>query len=89
MPIGSPAPCGNAGFRLLPQSIYTPHVWSSIARGWLQFSEQMLLGRSWTVPTSIGVPALGGNSLFQLFLASIGDNLAAFPRGPPLEDPFW
>ncbi|KAK9861746.1 hypothetical protein WJX84_011915 [Apatococcus fuscideae] len=43
----------------------------------------------WTVPTAIGVPALGGNSLFQLFLASIGDNLAAFPRGPPLEDPFW
>jgi len=43
----------------------------------------------WTVPANIGVPAFGGNSLFGLFTASIGENLARFPLGPPLQDKFW
>ena len=44
---------------------------------------------SWTVPANIGVPAFGGNSLFGLFTQSIGENLARFPQGPPLQDKFW
>ncbi|KAK9904152.1 hypothetical protein WJX75_005481 [Coccomyxa subellipsoidea] len=43
----------------------------------------------WTVPANIGVSAFGGNSLFGSFTQSIGENLARFPQGPPLQDKFW
>eukprot|EP00891_Asterochloris_glomerata_P006088 jgi/Astpho2/6088/Aster-04035 len=43
----------------------------------------------WTVPTTIGVPILNGSSFFGQFMASIGSNLAHFPTGPKLDDPFW
>lgn len=43
----------------------------------------------WTVPTNIPVSVLGGKSLFGEFLASIGANLAQFPKGPALTDRFW
>ncbi|PNH11820.1 hypothetical protein TSOC_001321 [Tetrabaena socialis] len=43
----------------------------------------------WTIPSTIGVSAFGGNSLFGLFTASIGENLAHFPTGPALDDKFW
>jgi photosystem I protein PsaO len=45
--------------------------------------------RSWFAPSNIGVPALGGSSLFGKFSESIGANLAHFPTGPALDDPFW
>lgn len=45
--------------------------------------------RSWTIPSSIGVSGFGGESLFSLFNASIASNLAKFPTGPQLDDPFW
>lgn len=35
------------------------------------------------------MPALGGKSLFGLFTASIGENLAHFPVGPQMDDRFW
>jgi photosystem I protein PsaO len=41
------------------------------------------------VPSTIGVSAFGGNSLFGLFTASIGENLAKFPQGPSIDDKFW
>ncbi|CAK0782737.1 hypothetical protein CVIRNUC_005932 [Coccomyxa viridis] len=43
----------------------------------------------WTVPANIPVPAFGGSSLFGTFTQSIGENLARFPQGPPLQDKFW
>lgn len=43
----------------------------------------------WTVPANIPTPALGGNSLFGLFLKSISDELSHWPRGPYIEDEFW
>lgn len=41
------------------------------------------------MPSNIGVPAFGGNSLFGAFMASISENLARFPQGPALDDKFW
>ena len=43
----------------------------------------------WTVPSSIGVSGFGGASLFSLFTASIGEEMAKFPTGPALDDKFW
>ncbi|MEW5303800.1 MAG: hypothetical protein WDW36_006456 [Sanguina aurantia] len=43
----------------------------------------------WTIPASIGVQSFGGESLFSLFLSSIGQNLAHFPAGPAVGDKFW
>ncbi|KAK9842360.1 hypothetical protein WJX81_008491 [Elliptochloris bilobata] len=43
----------------------------------------------WTVPSTIGVSAFGGDSLFGLFTKSIGENLSHFPIGPKLTDKFW
>ena len=43
----------------------------------------------WTVPSSIPVSGFGGNSLFGLLNASIGEELALFPQGPALGDKFW
>lgn len=43
----------------------------------------------WTIPSNIPVSGFGGNSLFGLFTSSIGENLAKFPVGPSLDDPFW
>eukprot|EP00884_Botryococcus_braunii_P017252 jgi/Botrbrau1/420/Bobra.110_2s0070.1 len=43
----------------------------------------------WTVPANIPVAAFGGKSLFGLLLESIGQELAKFPTGPALTDPFW
>lgn len=44
---------------------------------------------SWTIPSNIPVSAFGGQSLFGLFTASIGEELAKFPQGPSIDDPFW
>lgn len=45
----------------------------------------------WIVPSSIpsDIPLLGGVGLSQAFFASISSNLAAFPKGPGGDDPFW
>lgn len=43
----------------------------------------------WTLPSNIPVGALGGKSLFALLIDRIGANLAKFPTGPSLDDPFW
>ena len=43
----------------------------------------------WTIPSNIGVSAFGGNSLFGAFYERIGANLAHWPTGPSLDDPFW
>jgi photosystem I subunit PsaO len=45
--------------------------------------------RSWTIPSNIPVSAFGGQSLFGLFTQSIGEELAKFPQGPSIDDPFW
>ncbi len=49
----------------------------------------LIVAHRWTVPTTIGVPILNGSSFFGQFMASIGSNLAHFPTGPKLDDPFW
>jgi len=43
----------------------------------------------WFAPSNIAVGAFGGKSLFGLLMGSIGENLAHFPTGPALNDPFW
>lgn len=45
----------------------------------------------WVVPSSIpsDIPLLGGQGLSQAFFASVQSNLANFPKGPALDDPFW
>lgn len=43
----------------------------------------------WFIPSNIGVPSFGGASLFGKFTQSIGENLAHFPVGPGVNDPFW
>jgi photosystem I subunit PsaO len=43
----------------------------------------------WTIPSSIGVSAFGGESLFSLLTTSMGEELAHFPTGPALSDKFW
>ena len=43
----------------------------------------------WTLPSTIGVSAFGGQSLFGLLTQSIGEELAHFPTGPALGDKFW
>jgi photosystem I subunit PsaO len=45
--------------------------------------------RRWFAPSNIGVPALGGQSLFGAFMGSIGEELAHFPAGPAVTDSFW
>jgi len=60
-------------------------------KNWLP-KDPLVVGASligWFVPSNIGVPAFGGASLFGKFTQSIGANLAHFPTGPPLNDPFW
>lgn len=44
---------------------------------------------SWTIPSNIPVSGFGGQSLFGLFTSSIAENLAKFPTGPSIDDPFW
>ncbi|GJQ15612.1 hypothetical protein GpartN1_g7810.t1 [Galdieria partita] len=48
-----------------------------------------LLG--WTLPASIpsNIPLLHGTGLTQAFFTSIQYNLAQWPKGPALDDPFW
>lgn len=48
-----------------------------------------LLG--WTLPASIpsNIPLLHGTGLTQAFFTSIQSNLAQWPKGPALDDPFW
>ena len=45
----------------------------------------------WTVPASIPskIPLLDGTGLTQAFLARVQANLAQFPKGPAMDDPFW
>lgn len=45
----------------------------------------------WIVPSSLpaGIPLTEGTGLTQAFLASMQQNLAAFPKGPAADDPFW
>ncbi len=52
-------------------------------RNWLK-ADPLVLGLGflgWTVPSTIGVSAFGGNSLFGLLTTSIGEELAHFPTG--------
>lgn len=58
---------------------------------WLP-KDPLVIGASiagWVIPSNIGVPALGGKSLFGAFVASIGQELSHFPTGPALNDNFW
>eukprot|EP00798_Chlamydomonas_sp_ICE-L_P020900 gene20900-27750_t len=58
---------------------------------WLKL-DPLVLGASfigWTAPSSIGTSALGGDSLFGVLNASIGEQLANFPVGPAIGDKFW
>lgn len=45
----------------------------------------------WIVPSSIpaGIPLTNGGGLSQAFFASMNENLANWPKGPALDDPFW
>jgi len=45
----------------------------------------------WIVPSSLPAPIAltGGTGLTQAFLASMNANLAAWPKGPAGDDPFW
>ena len=42
-----------------------------------------------TIPASIPSAPYNGNSLFGAFCSSIGEQLAQWPRGPPVESEFW
>lgn len=48
-----------------------------------------LLG--WTIPASLpsNIPLFHGTGLTQAFFTSIQYNLAQWPKGPALDDPFW
>lgn len=45
----------------------------------------------WVVPSSLPAPIAltSGTGLTQAFLASMNANLAAWPKGPAGDDPFW
>ena len=43
----------------------------------------------WTLPSTIGVSAFGGQSLFGLLTQSIGQEMAHWPTGPALDSKFW
>lgn len=45
----------------------------------------------WVVPSSIptSIPLTEGTGLSQAFLGSMQSNLANWPKGPGLDDPFW
>lgn len=45
--------------------------------------------QGWFLPSNIAVPAFGNESLFGLLHSSILEELAHFPTGPALTDPFW
>jgi photosystem I subunit PsaO len=58
---------------------------------WLK-KDPLVLGLGflgWTLPSTIGVPAFGGQSLFGLLTQSIGEQMAHWPTGPALSDKFW
>jgi photosystem I subunit PsaO len=61
------------------------------ATNWLKKDPTVLMASAagWFIPSNIGVSAFGGKSLFGLFTASIGENMAHFPTGPALDDKFW
>lgn len=75
----------STGHRLLPLSRETSSVHSSLSFRFAVFHPR----RRWFAPSNIGVPALGGKSLFGLFSESIGQELSHFPVGPALTDNFW
>lgn len=60
-------------------------------QNWLPKSGTVLVAGflGWTFPSSIPVSALGDQSLFSKFTGEIGEHLALFPQGPPLDDQFW
>lgn len=67
------------------------HSGQAFPQNWLR-TNPLALGLGvigWTVPSTIGVSAFGGKSLFGLLTESIGSELAHFPVGPALTDPFW
>lgn len=45
----------------------------------------------WVVPSSLPAPIAltSGTGLTQAFLSSMNSNLAAWPKGPAGDDPFW
>lgn len=45
----------------------------------------------WIGPSSLpaGIPLTNGTGLSQAFFASMNENLAAWPKGPGADDPFW
>lgn len=45
----------------------------------------------WVIPSSLPAPIAltSGTGLTQAFLASMNANLAAWPKGPAGDDPFW
>ena len=59
----------------------TPSTWSTNRLG---ASEHCIIHRIVT-PDFLNTPTLGAGA----FSNSIGTNLAAFPVGPGIEDPFW
>ncbi len=61
------------------------------ATNWIKKDPTVLMASAagWFIPSNIGVGAFGGKSLFGLFTASIGENMAHFPTGPALDDKFW
>jgi photosystem I subunit PsaO len=61
------------------------------ATNWIKKNPTVLMASAagWFIPSNIGVGAFGGKSLFGLFTASIGENMAHFPTGPALDDKFW
>ncbi|PXF43561.1 Photosystem I subunit O [Gracilariopsis chorda] len=45
----------------------------------------------WVLPSSIPttIPLTNGTGLSQAFFASMQENLARWPKGPAIDDPFW
>ncbi|KAK9828864.1 hypothetical protein WJX72_002460 [[Myrmecia] bisecta] len=97
-----PAKSGFLGARLAPvaaqrrsinstRAVTRAAVGSDFPSNWLNKDPLVpVLGfLGWTIPANIPTGALGGNSLFGLFLGSIGENLSHFPIGPSLTDKFW
>lgn len=84
----APAPVKAATFKTAPRMEF------EISEG-IQFDLNpivvVLALVGWIVPSSIptNIPLTEGTGLSQAFFASMNTNLANWPKGPALDDPFW
>lgn len=78
----------------VPRKVETPRMKFEISEG-QEFDVSILtvflaLG-GWIIPSSIptSIPLTNGTGLSQAFFTSMNENLANWPKGPAMDDPFW